>query len=111
MSSDLWDWWVKTVSDDFQGAVPKAEEYGAHDLEMIGWVLGFLPAERLDDTVAAEMGCWFYVLGKVMRLFADYKANRPGKADTWHDIVVYAMMARRIQYAGGWPGEAQNAKE
>lgn len=109
-------WWMSTAAKDYMAGAPKVDEYGAHDLEIMGAVLAvFAYREHLTDvfskigegyrhdTVGTEMACWFYVLGKVSRLVSDYLAARPGKADTWHDITFYSMMARRIQETGRWP--------
>jgi hypothetical protein len=109
--SELAWWWMKTSYEDFEKSGPKTEEYGAHDLEIMGAVLVLLAfkeqvsfmAEAQAAPVGTELACWFYVLGKVARLLSDYMAKRPGKADTWHDICVYGMMARRIQDHGRWP--------
>jgi hypothetical protein len=110
---DLFWWWMKTSYQDFEASGPKTEEYGAHDLEIMGMVLVLFgyrnqAADAISRAQAApvgtELACWFYVLGKVCRLLSDYMAMRPGKADTWHDTCVYSMMARRIQEVGGWPG-------
>jgi hypothetical protein len=105
----LW-WWIKTAVEDFTATVPKMLEYGGYaegpatDLLLIGRNL----AELMDmhdapDSVLMELGCWFYMQGKVARLVSDYKQKRPGKPDTWFDATVYALMARRIQDTGIWP--------
>lgn len=110
----LMAWWLNTSLCDFNAGAPKVEEYGAHDLEIMGAVLGVLIyKDRLNMIfqgrqatklpVWTELAVWFYVLGKVARLVSDYMAERPGKPDTWHDITFYSMMARRIQESGQWP--------
>lgn len=109
--AELMRWWLTTAYEDFQASTPKTEEYGAHDLEIMGAVLVLLSfkekisilAEAQAAPIGSELACWFYVLGKVARLVSDYMAQRPGKPDTWHDITVYSMMARRIQEHGRWP--------
>lgn len=110
--ASLFTWWMNTALNDFQEGAPKVDEYGAHDLEIMGAVLVLLAyKEQLVTTLAearaapigTELACWFYVLGKVARLVSDYMAKRAGKADTWHDITFYSMMARRIQETGRWP--------
>jgi hypothetical protein len=113
---ELFTWWLETSIDDYMAGAPKVDEYGAHDLEIMGAVLGVLAwGEHLrdvfslaqeghrQDRVSTELACWFYVLGKVSRLVSDYIAKRPGKDDTWHDITFYSMMARRIKETGRWP--------
>lgn len=112
--AELLTWWMTTAYEDHQAGAPKVDEYGAHDLEIMGVVLMVLVyKEKLDILhqaeqatklpVMTELACWFYVLGKVARLVSDYLAARPGKADTWHDVTFYSMMARRIQDTGRWP--------
>lgn len=106
----LYKWWMGLAHADFQATVPKMLEYGGHatgpatDLLLIGRNL----AELLDmhdapDDVLMELGCWFYMQGKVARLVSDYKQRRPGKPDSWFDAEIYARMARRIQETGQWP--------
>jgi hypothetical protein len=98
-------WWVAQGLDDLgESGIPKTDEYGAHDLEVMGRTLALL-AWQSDAglPVAMEIAVWFYVLGKVSRLLSDYMAQRAGRPDTWHDITVYSMMARRIQETGRWP--------
>lgn len=104
------EWWIGVAVSDFIKTIPKAIEYGGHstgpatDLLLIGRNL----AELLDmhdapDAVLMELGCWFYMQGKIARLVSDYKQKRSGKPDTWFDAHIYAMMARRIQDTGQWP--------
>lgn len=106
----LLKWWLNTTLNDFNSTVPKMEEYGgqdgtqgAADLRIMGDSIATMLGWGGFTHVALEMACWFYVLGKVGRLVSDYQARREGKDDTWHDISVYAMMARRIKETGRWP--------
>jgi hypothetical protein len=118
---DLMLWWMTTAYEDFMQGAPKVDEYGSFDLELMGAMLGVLAyGMHIDKLVAGikedpgdsdykilpvvtELACWLYTLGKVSRLVSDYQAQRPGKADTWHDITFYSFMARRIQETGRWP--------
>lgn len=103
------EWWLDTAIDDFSAAVPKAMEYGgtqqgSADLRLMGDNLAELMGwKNVSDAVKQELAVWFYVQGKAARLVSDYQQKRPGKADTWHDISVYTMMARRLQDVGRWP--------
>lgn len=108
--AELLQWWISLAVDDFYATVPKMLEYGgkigsegAADLRTMGDALATLLGWGIFTPVALELACWFYVLGKVGRLISDYQNQRPGKRDTWFDIVVYSMMARRIQETGRWP--------
>lgn len=103
-------WWLRTAQRDFEATVPKMVEYGgagsgSSDLRTMGYALAELcDLHDAPDAVKLELAVWFYILGKVSRLVSDYKAGKAGKPDTWFDISVYAMMGRRIQETGDWPG-------
>lgn len=106
----LMAWWLSTALDDFNATVPKILEYGgkhgtegAADLRTMGDAMATLLGWGVFSPVALELACWFYILGKVGRLISDYQQQREGKDDTWHDITVYSMMARRIKAVGRWP--------
>lgn len=107
---ELFHWWMDTAYEDFIKTLPKADEYGgreqgpATDLFLIGRNLAELCGMHdAPDAVMMELGCWFYMQGKVARLISDYQQQRPGKPDTWFDSSIYAKMARRIQETGQWP--------
>lgn len=109
-NEDLFFWWMHTAIEDFQKTVPKATEYGGSkiegsaDLMLIGENLAMLVGMHdASDAVKQELGCWFYMQGKVARLVSDYQQHRAGKADTWFDAEIYAKMARRLQETGRWP--------
>lgn len=103
------EWWMSTAGKDFMAAVPKALEYGgtqggSADLRLMGDNLAELLGWRgISDAVKQELAVWFYVQGKAARLVSDYQQKRPGKADTWYDLSVYSMMARRLQAVSRWP--------
>ena len=114
--AELFQWWMDTAEADFHAIVPKALEYGggmagSADLHVLGDALLTLLSERgvvfdlepYTESVIQEMAIWFYLCGKTARLISDYRAGRPGKADTWLDIEQYAKMARRLQSHGEWP--------
>lgn len=107
--SSLEDWWSETSLADREQMAPKIEEYGgtsegSADLRIMGFALAELRVpEGASDAVKQEIACWFYTLGKVARLVSDYNQGKPGKPDTWHDLTVYSMMARRLQATGRWP--------
>ena len=107
--ADVERWWLETAKADLALALPKAAEYGgakegSADLEVMGDALAVLVGlEDAPSAVRQELACWFYALGKVSRLISDYRQGRPGKSDSWTDLVVYAMMARRLQAVSRWP--------
>ena len=106
---DAFKWWVRTAALDFHESAGKIHEYGgvgegSADLR----VMGFNQAELLvwreaSEATRQEVAVWFYLQGKIARLISDYQQQKPGKSDTWFDITVYSMMARRLQAVGRWP--------
>lgn len=107
-------WWLQTAANDVGTTLPKMSEYGGDpnrrpgsaDLRVIGEGLMELmgwPVTEENQKIAQELGCWFYLLGKSGRLISNYQQQKPGKSDTWFDIMIYAGMARRIQEVGRWP--------
>lgn len=102
-------WWRETAQHDYEAALPKIAEYGgagegSSDLRVMGDALAELCGMHdAPDAVKQELACWFYALGKVSRLISDYRQGKSGKPDTWHDLTVYSMMARRLQETGRWP--------
>lgn len=105
----LADWWVFVAGEDAAATAPKIDEYGglgegSADLRTMGYALAELAGlHDAPEPVKLELACWFYALGKISRLISDYKQGKPGKGDTWFDLSVYSMMARRIQETGNWP--------
>lgn len=106
---ELRGWWRRVSQFDEDAVVPKAVEYSAVDLEIIGrGLMAFNPdlwsgvPEEERASIAAEMGATFYALGKVARAIGAFSEGRRPSADTWHDTTVYSMMARHIQEKGRW---------
>lgn len=104
-------WWLEMAKDDAAITAPKAVEYGASDLAIMGKAMeGLFPnlssnpdaAER--EAIGLEMATAFYALGKVARLFGAYQQGRLPGEDSWFDLTVYSMMARRIRTTGRWVG-------
>lgn len=102
----LRNWWMETAEADIEATLPKVSEYTAADLEIMGEVLEqWGVASQVNPGGGQEAACMFYILGKVARSVAAYREGRLPSEDTLKDIVVYAMMIRRIRATGGWPGE------
>lgn len=106
---ELRAWWRDISKIDEDAVVPKAIEYSAVDLEIIGrGLMAFNPGlwaaapEEDRSEIAAEMATTFYTLGKVARAIGAFSEGRRPSDDTWHDVTVYSMMARRIRSAGRW---------
>lgn len=101
---DLAEWWRQRAQTEIQRTVPKAIEYGAHDLVEIGRTLARCMNRQVSDEEMAELGIYFYLVGKVARWTdAVTRGDRPSD-DTLFDIGVYIRMAQRVRAAGGWPG-------
>lgn len=102
-------WWLDTAAQDFTAISSKIAEYGgigtgSADLRVIGENIAELLEWRdVPDALLQELGCFFYLQGKIARLISDYKHKRPGKEDTLLDISVYTFMIRRLQATGSWP--------
>jgi len=88
--------------------IPKAVEYGAADLDIMGFALGVMlnsDGARDHEWTSAElqeMACWFYELGKVARAFGAMAHGRIPNADTPHDAGVYARIIQVIRERGKW---------
>lgn len=108
-AADTAAWWEQTAQEDFEASVPKALEYGgggegSADLRIMAFMLSELKIPAGTPlAVGQEAGCWLYAGGKLARMISNYNRGEPGKADSWHDLTVYSMMARRIQAVGRWP--------
>lgn len=104
-------WWIDLAREEVEKVVPKAIEYGATDLVEIGRHLleagvAVAPGWGTEavGAIQAELGVYFYIVGKMAR-WADAVAHgRQVSDDTLHDIGVYVRMAQRIRAAGSWPG-------
>lgn len=102
--SELMEWWQTQSERDLAELLPKVGEYGAFDLQIIGDVLATMSNwdQNTPTRVKEELGCFFYLLGKVARMASAYRENRLPSDDTYHDAEVYAKMVRRIRDRGEW---------
>lgn len=106
------DWWIEIAHEEVDRAVPKAIEYGSTDLIEIGRTLAAtMHRANLSDAEYAELGVYFYIVGKIARWTDAVKAGRRVSDDTLHDIGVYVRMAQRIRAVGGWPFDPNPPKE
>jgi hypothetical protein len=117
---ELTNWWMDAAADEVTRTVPKAVEYGAIDLVEIGRQLaqaaggmGLLGDDAPADAPArlAELGVYFYIVGKLARWTSAIQEKRQISDDTLFDIGVYVRMAQRIRHAGSWPGTARESSE
>lgn len=96
-------WWSEVSQADYEAAGAKAAEYGSRDLTELGRKLALLMGwDDCPERVLSELGCWFYIAGKVERAFEALGRHELPSDDTAHDITVYSMMIRRIRNAGEW---------
>jgi hypothetical protein len=99
----LYEWWTQQSRAELVKIGPQIHNYGAFDLEIMGRVLGDM-VDGVSQLDRAEIGCGFYLLGKVSRMMSAYREGREPSRDTIMDIIVYARMILRIRDSGGWPG-------
>jgi len=102
--NELRDWWYKVAHDEVLRTVPKAVEYGSTDLLDIGTMLARTLRRNVTEEEAAELGVFFYLIGKVARWQSAIERGERPSDDTLFDIGVYVRMAQRIRHSGGWPG-------
>lgn len=98
-ADDISRWWMAQASQDAATVIPKAVEYSANDLVVIGRGLPGVPE---GTGAAAEAGVAFYALGKAARLTGALGEGRLPSLDTWDDLAIYSMMGRYIRQHGRW---------
>lgn len=99
----LTDWWLQQARVECERTVPKAVEYGAADLEVMGTaMLHLIPRDLRSRQKGLEMALAFYALGKVARLFGAFERGELPSEDTWFDLGVYCRMAERVRQTGEW---------
>ena len=99
----LVDWWLDQATSEATATVAKMEEYGSRDLVDIGRKMCEMQhrTEQVTDVVAMEIGCMFYLLGKVARVTSAIERGETASYDTWFDISVYAKMVLAARQ-GAW---------
>lgn len=113
-AAQLAQWWRDTAESEIDKTVAKAVEYGARDLVEIGRQLvesgvQLPPDLRLSipgrdhDAYFAELGVYFYAVGKMARWTSAVAEGRYVSDDTLFDIGVYIRMAQRVRQTGQWP--------
>jgi hypothetical protein len=103
LAGRLENWWLDLANEEIRRVVPKAVEYGSTDLIDIGRMLARAMKRTVSDEEAAELGIYFYLVGKMARWSDAVKEERLVSDDTLHDIGVYVRMAQRVRAVGGWP--------
>lgn len=98
----LSDWWRRTDRADLDAFLPKLEEYGARDLVAHGQAIQAMRGgpPNSPDRVLGEIGCMFYLHGKLARAMEAYIHGNLPSEDTLKDIETYARMARAFRTRG-----------
>lgn len=101
----LEEWWRDQSHAEMLACVPKAIEYGATDLAVIGRTMGRLMGRNGDLTheEATEIGIYFYLVGKLARWEDAIVHGRRVSDDTLLDASIYIKMQQRNRAVGGWP--------
>lgn len=98
-------WWRLSAEAEIDMVVDKAVEYGATDLIDIGVMLSRTMKRPVkDEGEAAELGCFFYLVGKFARWQSAIERGERASDDTILDMGVYIRMVQRIREVGSWPG-------
>lgn len=100
-------WWTVDATETAEATADKCDEYGSHDLYGIGHNVAKLAGVQVDDNIAFELGCLFYLIGKAERAMSAAVRHEPASDDTWFDLAVYATMVRAHR-AGVWPNQKRN---
>lgn len=101
-------WYMSEQDRDRRMALAKRDEYGSADLRiMAGALKEMVPVPMEEEEIRLdahyiEAAIAFYVLGKVSRIVGALGEGRVPSLDSWHDITIYSMMARRVRETGEW---------
>lgn len=95
------NWWTQRAETTATATAAKCAEYGSHDLYAIGHNVARINRRTVDDSTAFELGCLFYVLGKIERALSAAQRGENASDDTWFDLAVYATMVQAHR-AGVW---------
>lgn len=105
LEQELTAWWHDRARTEIIAVVPKMREYGSGDLVEVGRTLARVAGRKVGSVAdAAELGIFFYLVGKMARWADAVESGRRVSDDTIADIAVYARMVQRVRDVGGWPG-------
>lgn len=110
-TSELAEWWRAAAESEIDQTVAKALEYSGVggglplDLVNLGQQMAQLqsPERVYTDAEYAEIGIYFYLVGKMGRWGSAIREGRPVSDDTLLDMRVYTRMVQRIREKGQWP--------
>lgn len=100
---DWYLWWIDQAIEEADALAPKVGDYGSVDLVWIGRQMAANQGREVEDEEAAEIGIYWYILGKMGRWSSAVQEGRRPSSDTIYDLGVYCRMALRVRSAGGWP--------
>lgn len=103
-------WWKRQAGETALATAKKCAEYGSHDLYGIGHAVARMTNREISNDEAFELGCLFYVLGKIERAVSAAQRGERASDDTWFDLSVYATMVRAHR-AGVWIDQLQNEEQ
>lgn len=97
-------WWLDDAREVAEATMPKAIEYGSIELVEAGRTLARLMGRPdVSDQEAMETQIYQYVMGKMGRWTAAMSRGERVSDDTIFDLMVYAVMVRKIRQTGEWP--------
>lgn len=94
-------WWTNQAEQTAEATATKCAEYGSQDLYGIGENVARLAGREITRDAAFELGCLFYVLGKIERAMSAVQRGETASDDTWFDLHVYSNMVLAHR-AGVW---------
>jgi len=102
-------WWRAYSEEAIERTAPKSVEYAGSDLDIMAAGMVALLGDRVDGMPDVEkmrigryMAVQFYALGKVSRSLGRLAHGEMPGEDNEFDLMVYAVMARRIRETGVW---------
>lgn len=86
-------WWIDRARVQAEACADKAAAYGSDDLFDMGRELIEAMGELTHDSqLEYEAAVYFYLRGKLARMFSAIRRGKLCSTDTLEDIVTYAMM-------------------
>lgn len=104
------NWWTRNAETTAKATAAKCAEYGSHDLYGIGHNVAKMNNRAVSDSEAFEIGCLFYVLGKIERAMSAVQRGDTASDDTWFDLAVYATMVQAHR-AGVWMDQRKESEQ
>lgn len=107
--NEITAWWGEHSANAIRKTAPKAVEYGAADLDIMGASMVALAGEKLAGATEEERlqfgryaACAFYAMGKAARIFGALEQGHLPGPDSEFDLEIYSVMMARIRETGRW---------